>query len=108
MTKFSVTALLTGRSLEGFEVDAVSNLEDARAALGSHSAVVLDIGLPDGSGLDLLHEWRRAGQSLPVLLLTARNLASDRVDGLDRGADDYLGKPFELNELSALSVWLPT
>lgn len=93
--------IVDGLSLEGFEVDAVSTAEDARAAIGSHSAVVLDIGLPDGSGLDVLHEWRRAGLTSPVLLLTARNLVSDRVTGLDSGADDYLGKPFDLIELSA-------
>ena len=62
---------------------------------------MLDIGLPEGSGLDLLAEWRRAAVETPVLLLTARNMVTDRVDGLDRGADDYLGKPFDLTELSA-------
>ncbi|MFP5455257.1 MAG: winged helix-turn-helix domain-containing protein [Alphaproteobacteria bacterium] len=94
--------LTAGLSLDGFEIDAVSTLADARAGLSNdHAGVVLDIGLPDGSGLDLLAEWRRRGVTTPVLLLTARNLVSDRVDGLDRGADDYLGKPFDLAELSA-------
>ncbi len=95
--------LSAGLSLDGFEVDAVSNCADARAVTASadHAAIVLDIGLPDGSGLDLLGEWRRAGVSTPILLLTARNMVSDRIDGLDGGADDYLGKPFDLCELSA-------
>lgn len=93
--------IVAGLGLEGFQVDAVACLADARAAIGDHAGVVLDIGLPDGSGLDLLAEWRRAGDETPVLLLTARNMVTDRVDGLDRGADDYLGKPFDLTELSA-------
>ncbi|CAN5419274.1 response regulator transcription factor [soil metagenome] len=93
--------IVVGLGLEGFEVDAVACLADARAATGDHAGVVLDIGLPDGSGLDLLAEWRRAGVETPVLLLTARDMVADRVEGLDRGADDYLGKPFDLTELSA-------
>jgi two-component system response regulator QseB len=93
--------IMAGLGLEGFEVDAVDCLADARAAIGDHAGVLLDIGLPDGSGLDLLAEWRRAGVETPILLLTARNMVTDRVDGLDRGADDYLGKPFDLTELSA-------
>ncbi|MBV2149065.1 winged helix-turn-helix domain-containing protein [Sphingobium sp. AS12] len=93
--------IVVGLGLEGFEVDAVACLADARAAIGDHAGVVLDIGLPDGSGLDLLAEWRRAGVETPMLLLTARDMVTDRVDGLDRGADDYLGKPFDLTELSA-------
>ena len=95
--------LVAGLGLEGFEVDAVATCEDARSgiAVGDHAGVVLDIGLPDGSGLDLLSEWRRSGMALPVLLLTARNFVSDRVGGLDVGADDYLGKPFDLTELAA-------
>ena len=93
--------IVVGLGLEGFEVDAVACLADARAAIGDHAGVVLDIGLPDGSGLDLLAEWRRAGVETPVLLLTARDMVTDRVEGLDRGANDYLGKPFDLTELSA-------
>lgn len=94
--------LASGLHLEGMTVDAVDRCEDARAALSSdHDAVVLDIALPDGSGLDLLREWRRQGVSVPILLLTARNFVEDRVEGLDRGADDYLGKPFDLSELAA-------
>ncbi len=95
--------LAVGLGLEGFETDVVTTCEDARAgaAAGDHAGIVLDIGLPDGSGLELLAEWRRKGVTTPVLLLTARNLVSDRVEGLDLGADDYLGKPFDLTELAA-------
>lgn len=96
-------AIRTGLVLEGFAVDAVDTIADAReaAATVDYDAVVLDISLPDGTGLDLLRDWRKSGNRLPVLLLTARNSTRDRVDGLDSGADDYLGKPFELDELAA-------
>jgi two-component system, OmpR family, response regulator QseB len=95
--------LRTGLVLEGFAADAVETVADARLAvdLREYDLVVLDVALPDGSGLDLLREWRSAGQSVPVLLLTARNSIRDRIEGLDLGADDYLGKPFDLDELAA-------
>jgi two-component system response regulator QseB len=64
-------------------------------------AIVLDLMLPDGSGLDLLAKIRSAGNRTPVLLLTALDEVSDRIRGLDAGADDYLGKPFDLDELAA-------
>ena len=84
-------AVRTGLVLEGFAVDAVDTIADAREAAGTvdYDAVVLDIGLPDGTGLDLLGEWRKAGRSVPVLLLTARNERLDPVQllaGVD-GAD---------------------
>lgn len=95
--------LQVGLRLSGFTPDKVGTLEDARAALATtdYGAVVLDLMLPDGSGLDLLAEMRRTGQTVPVLLLTARDGVLDRVAGLDAGADDYLGKPFDLDELAA-------
>ena len=95
--------LRTGLALEGFAADAVETIEDARLAAEAvdYDAAGLDIALPDGSGLDLLRSWRSTEMSLPVLLLTARNSVRDRVEGLDRGADDYLGKPFDLDELAA-------
>ncbi len=95
--------LRTGLALEGFTADGVDNIEDAQLAAEAvqYDAVVLDIALPDGSGLDLLRSWRRSEKSLPVLLLTARNSVRDRIVGLDDGADDYLGKPFDLDELAA-------
>lgn len=95
--------LRTGLALEGFTADGVETIEDARLAVEAveYDAVVLDIGLPDGSGLDLLRSWRSKETALPVLLLTARNSIRDRIAGLDEGADDYLGKPFDLDELAA-------
>lgn len=95
--------LSVGLGLAGFSSEVVDCLEDARAALkaGGFDGAVLDVMLPDGSGLDLLAEWRSAGVTLPVLVLTARDQVAERVSGLDRGADDYLGKPFDLEELSA-------
>ena len=84
-------------------VDWFRSAEDAMAALAteSFSAVVLDIGLPGMSGLQLLEALRRQGDCTPVLLLTARDTVRDRVHGLNLGADDYLVKPFDLTELSA-------
>lgn len=95
--------LRTGLALEGFTADGVETVEDARLAVETveYDAVVLDIGLPDGSGLELLRGWRASKEALPVLLLTARNSVRDRIGGLDCGADDYLGKPFDLDELAA-------
>jgi DNA-binding response OmpR family regulator len=76
---------------------------DARTCIAAREfdLALLDIGLPDGSGIDLCRTLRTEGRDLPVLLLTARNEVRDRVSGLDAGADDYLGKPFELDELLA-------
>ncbi len=95
--------LAAGLKIAGFAVDLVGTLADARHALhgGDYAAVVLDLMLPDGSGLDLLSEERRRHSMMPILLLTARDQVMDRVAGLDAGADDYLGKPFELEELAA-------
>lgn len=92
-----------GLTLEGHTVDLVETCADAREAAAnfSYNAFVVDIGLPDGSGLDLVREWRRSGDTTPILLLTARTMAEDRIEGLDQGADDYLGKPFDLGELAA-------
>lgn len=64
-------------------------------------AVVLDLGLPGVSGLEVLKQWRREGRDMPVLVLTARDAWTDRVDGLNAGADDYLGKPFQNAEVVA-------
>jgi DNA-binding response OmpR family regulator len=96
-------ALRVALSRAGFAVDAVATVTDARAALplAPYDAVILDLGLPDGDGLDLLVEHRQAGSRVPVLVLTARDAVEARVAGLDAGADDYLVKPFAMAELIA-------
>lgn len=98
-------AALIGKGCEkaGFAVDACHDLDTARAALGTarYDVAVLDLGLPDGDGLDLLSSVRKAGNELPVLVLTARDTVGARVEGLDAGADDYLLKPFAMEELVA-------
>ncbi|WP_343723931.1 response regulator [Brucella anthropi] len=95
--------LREGLKLIGFAVDGVATVSDATEALANDTfdAVVLDRMLPDGSGLDVLKTIRRAGNTTPVLLLTAKDEVGDRIDGLDAGADDYLGKPFDLDEVAA-------
>src|SRR5258708_31403897 len=95
--------LKVGLGLSGATVDAVATCADACAALAASTfdAVVLDLMLPDGSGLDVLGDIRSAGNKTPVLLLTALDEVSDRIRGLDSGADDYLGKQFDLDELAA-------
>ena len=70
-------------------------------AQSSYDAVVLDLGLPDGDGIDLLRQWRQTGFNQPVLILSARDSLADRIKGLDTGADDYLPKPFSFEELLA-------
>jgi DNA-binding response OmpR family regulator len=87
----------------GFSVDEAACLDDATAHIQSvpYDAVVLDLGLPDGDGLELIKTIRRVRAGLPVLVLTARDSIKDRVKGLDTGADDYLIKPFACEELLA-------
>jgi DNA-binding response OmpR family regulator len=87
----------------GFETDGAATAADARAALQSiaYAAMVLDLGLPDEDGLSLLKTIRRLGDTVPILILTARDGVEDRIRGLDAGADDYLGKPFAQGELLA-------
>lgn len=98
-----IDGLKVGLGLAGFTVDAVETCADAAAALhaSTFDAVVLDLMLPDGSGLNVLAEMRQRDDATPVLLLTARDSVADRVSGLDAGADDYLGKPFDLDEVAA-------
>ncbi|WPE23104.1 response regulator transcription factor [Shinella zoogloeoides] len=95
--------LKVGLGLSGFTVDTVATLADATEALAADrfDAVVLDRMLPDGSGLEVLACLRERGDRTPVLLLTAKDETADRIDGLDAGADDYLGKPFDLDEVAA-------
>jgi len=96
-------AVRVGLTLGGAIVDCVGTCADALAAVSTtrFSAIVLDIMLPDGSGIDVLRKMRASKEAIPVLLLTARDEISDRVTGLDAGADDYLVKPFDLDELAA-------
>ncbi|MFZ5789472.1 MAG: response regulator transcription factor [Pseudomonadota bacterium] len=95
--------LAKGLGEAGFTVDRVELVEEAEAALGTtrFDAIVLDLGLPDGDGLDLLKRLRAQGHSTPILIATARGELGDRLKGLDGGADDYLVKPFEIAELAA-------
>jgi two-component system response regulator QseB len=95
--------LKVGLKMLGFTVDVVGCVADAleAVAVNRFDAIVLDLMLPDGSGLDMLARLRTSGERTPVLLLTARDEVGDRIAGLDAGADDYLGKPFDLDELAA-------
>jgi two-component system response regulator QseB len=95
--------LTVGLGLHGVTAEPVATCADALAALATteFDAVVLDIMLPDGSGFDVLRELRARNDHVPVLLLTARDAVADRIRGLDDGADDYLGKPFDLDEVAA-------
>jgi DNA-binding response OmpR family regulator len=88
---------------EGHQIHWCRTLEAARASIVAHSPdlVLLDLGLPDGHGLELCRELRREGSIIPILVLTAQGTVHARVDGLDAGADDYVTKPFELQELLA-------
>jgi two-component system, OmpR family, response regulator len=87
----------------GFAVDLSHDGVDAEflGSSGDYDAAVLDLGLPGRPGLDVLRHWRARGVTLPVLILTARDAWHERVDGLNAGADDYLGKPFHMEELLA-------
>ena len=92
-----------GLSQAGFVVDWVRDGADAQAALqaGDHAVLVLDIGLPRQDGLQLLRWLRADRRDIPVLVVSARDAVSDRITGLNLGADDYLSKPFDLDELIA-------
>lgn len=88
---------------DGHAVDWVQRLSHAEIAVRTtaYDLVLLDLMLPDGQGLDFLKQRRQAGDTTPVIILTARDQISDRIAGLNAGADDYLVKPFDLSELSA-------
>ena len=92
-----------GLATAGYVVDAVESAETALDAMTSDSfdAAIIDIGLPQMNGMELTQRMRQRGQTMPVLMLTARDALHDRVQGLDAGADDYMVKPFELPELLA-------
>ena len=88
---------------EGHAIDWVQTISYAEASLRTtrYDLILLDLMLPDGSGIDLLKQIRQSGGLTPVIILTARDQLSDRINGLNAGADDYLVKPFDLSELSA-------
>jgi two-component system response regulator QseB len=92
-----------GLAQEGFTVDWVRDGAAAETALGAepYAAVLLDLGLPRKDGLDVLRAARARRNEVPILVITARDAVADRVRGLDAGADDYLVKPFDLDELAA-------
>ena len=94
-------ALQTALTQSEFQSVWVRRVLDAKAMLEAEpfAAALLDIGLPDGSGLDVLAWLRNCGNTLPIMMLTARDAVDDRVRGLDAGADDYLPKPFAIPEL---------
>ena len=96
-------AIQSGLREVGYAVDWIKDGIAADAAISAHgySAVVLDLGLPRLSGLELLHRIRSRNDRTPVLILTARDGVEDRIKGLDTGADDYLAKPFDMGELAA-------
>ena len=93
----------SGLRQEGYSVDWVRDGAAAELAIanGVYELILLDLGLPGKSGLELLASLRKKGVAMPVLVITARDSVADRVRGLDAGADDYLVKPFDLDELSA-------
>ena len=87
----------------GYVVDSAFDGEEGHFMGDSepYDAVILDIGLPQMDGLSVLEQWRRNGRTMPVLLLTARDRWSDKVQGIDAGADDYVAKPFHIEEVLA-------
>src|SRR5579863_9986704 len=95
--------LKQGLTEAGYMVGLAASCAAARDALSEtpYDAIVLDLGLPDGDGLELLQQWRKSGFNEPVIILSARDAVQDRIKGLDVGADDYLPKPFSLQELLA-------
>ncbi len=95
--------LVTALRSSGYAIDAVSDTQTGKLSLANekYDLVLIDLGLPDGSGLDVLKELRGRQDSIPVLIITARDTLKDVVQGLDLGADDYMIKPFALEELEA-------
>lgn len=95
--------VLTGLRQNGYAVDWVydGNLAEAALRNENYDLVILDLGLPNQSGMEVLRRLRARGESTPVLIVTARDTVEDKVEGLDTGADDYLIKPFDLDELLA-------
>ncbi len=97
------TQLREALTAAGYTVDALGDGATAQyqGEVGDYDAVVLDLGLPQQDGLSVLRQWRAAGRGMPVLILTARSSWQEKVAGIDAGADDYLAKPFQMEELLA-------
>src|SRR3954452_19712301 len=96
-------ALRRALTLGGYEVQTAEGGQQCltQVATSAPDAVVLDVGMPDVDGLEVCRRLRDTGNRVPILILTARDAVSDRIDGLDAGADDYLVKPFDVGELKA-------
>ena len=96
-------AVIEGLAKYGFRVDLFATVQDGLIATRSiaYDALILDLGLPDGDGLDVVYNLRAEANKIPILILTARDGLNDRVAGLDSGADDYMLKPFAMKELAA-------
>lgn len=96
-------SIRTGLRQDGYTADWArdGNSAELAVATNEYDAILLDLGLPGRSGLELLAQWRRKRNAVPILIITARDSVEDRIAGLDGGADDYLVKPFDLNELAA-------
>src|SRR5881275_128186 len=94
-------ALRRALSLGGYDVALAAGGQETLDAVAGAApdAIVLDIGMPDVDGLEVCRRLRRAGDRVPILMLTARDAVADRIEGLDAGADDYLVKPFDVGEL---------
>ncbi len=97
------TVVRTGLNERGFRVDYEATLAEGRRRLEArkYEAIILDLVLPDGNGLDFAASLRQRGNEIPILMLTAQDAVQDRVSGLQHGADDYLCKPFDIEELAA-------
>jgi two-component system OmpR family response regulator len=95
--------LTSGLEAFGFVIDRADNGSDgySMGAEENYDAAILDLGLPEMQGIDVLKRWRSASRNLPVLILTARGTWSEKVDGLNAGADDYITKPFHVPEVAA-------
>ena len=96
-------AIQDGLNFKGHQVDWLTNGQSASLAISSeqYDCIILDIGMPKLTGLEVLDQLRLSGNQTPVLILTAMDAVSDRITGLDKGADDYLTKPFDMDELAA-------
>lgn len=96
-------ALRDNLTSQGHATDWVETIADARAAIGTtpYDLLLLDLNLPDGHGIDFLRALRKRGDATPCIILTAQDQITDRIEGLNAGADDYLVKPFDLGELGA-------